>query len=102
MLAVLATAAPDVAWTSLGTFTLDHAAFPNISEFADSDPFLLCSSFNAAPLGKGKVYVVENVTEAVVAGDVTTLKQVQLDTPHFMWPNDVKVIPHDVFGFRAI
>merc|ERR1719454_1170000 len=97
MVATLAAAEPDVAWTSLGSFSMNHPAFPTISEFSNSDPFLLCSSFSGAPTGKGHVWVVPNVTEAVVAGDVSHLKEVQLDTPKFQWPNDVQVIPHDVF-----
>lgn len=43
-----------------------------------------------------------NITEAVKAGDVSKLKSVELNTPNFQWPNDVKVVPHDVFGQNAI
>jgi hypothetical protein len=96
LLAAIATATPDVAWESLGHFTLKNAAFPNISKFESSDKFLLCSSFGA--FSSGHVYVVPDITEAVVSGDVSSLKAVKLDTPNFEWPNDVKVIPHDVFG----
>jgi len=102
MVTAVAFAVPDVAWESIGHFKLNKAAFPNISQFGDSEPFLLCSSFKA--FGSGSVFVVPDVSEAVQAGDVSTLEPVKLDTHgfEFQWPNDVKVIPEEVFGFRAI
>jgi len=100
LIATLATATPDVAFESMGQFKLKHAAFPTISEFEDSDKFLLCSTFSA--FGSGNVYVVPDVSAAVQAGDVSTLESVKLDTPGFEWPNDVQVIPHDVFNNRSI
>jgi hypothetical protein len=45
---------------------------------------------------------VPDITEAVVAGDVSDLKQHKLKTPGFEWPNDVQVIPYDVFNNRSI
>ena len=100
LLATVAMAAPDVAWTSIGHFKLDHPAFPTVTSYADSESFLLCSSFQA--IGSGHVYVVPDVADAVKAGDVSTLVQHKLDTPGFAWPNDVQIVPEDVFGFRAI
>lgn len=61
-----------------------------------TDPFLLCSSFSA--LAAGAVYVVPGITAAVKSGNVSTLTSVKLTTPDFKWPNDVKVIPYDVFN----
>jgi len=81
MIAAVALAAPDVAWESIGHFKLNKAAFPNISQFGDSEKFLLCSSFKA--FGSGSVYVVPDITEAVQAGDVSTLEPVKLDTHSF-------------------
>lgn len=100
LLAGAAMAAPDVAWTSLGHFKMDHPAFPTISNFQGSEKFLLCSSFQA--FGNGHVYVVPDVSEAVKSGDVSSLQQHKLSTSAFQWPNDVQVVPEDVFGFRAI
>lgn len=102
MLAAVAFADPDVAWESIGRFKMNKPAFPNISKYSDSDPFLLMSSFKA--FGSGSIFVTENITEAVKAGDVSNLDSVKLDTHgfEFQWPNDVKTIPEDVFGFRAI
>ena len=71
LLAATATATADVAWESLGHFKLSNAAFPTVSEFADSDKFLLCSSFGA--LSSGHVYVVPDVADAVKSGDVSNL-----------------------------
>ena len=46
--------------------------------------------------------MVPGVKDAVIAGDVSALKAVQLDTPNFEWPNNIMVIPEDVFSERAI
>jgi hypothetical protein len=100
LLAAVAIATPDVAFESMGHFKLKHAAFPTVTKFEDSDKFLLCSSFGA--LSSGSVYVVPDVSDAVKSGDVSNLKSVQLKTPKFEWPNDVQVIPQEVFGYRAI
>lgn len=100
LLAAAVSATPNVNFTSIGQFKLKNAAFPTVSEFSDSDPFLLVSSFGA--LSSGAIYVVPSITEAIVAGDASTLKAQKLDTPKFEWPNDIKVVPHDVFNQRAI
>jgi len=104
MVATLATATPDVAWTSMGHFKVDKAAFLEIGNFAGSEKFLLASSFSAGPLGTGKVFVIPGVEAAVTAGSVDHLKQHQLDMHgvSLQWPNSVTIIPDDVFGFRAI
>lgn len=99
-LVAVASATPDVSFTSIGHFSLKNAAFPVVTEFQDSEKFLLCSSFGA--LSSGAIYVVPDVSAAVTSGNVATLKPVKLDTPSFEWPNDVQVVPHDVFGQRAI
>ena len=53
-------------------------------------------------MGKGHIYMVPNIRDAVNAGDVSSLDPVELDTPSFEWPNDIMVVPQDVFGERAI
>ena len=93
-------AKPDVAFTSLGTFSLKNAAFPAVTSFPGSETFLLVSSFGM--LSPGAVYVVPNLKEAIVSGSVKSLVSVKLETPNFIWPNCVEVIPHDVFNQRAI
>jgi len=100
LIAAFATATPDVAFESIGHFSLKNAAFPTVTSFSDSEKFLLCSSFGA--LSSGQIYVVPGVSEAVKGGDVSHLKSVQLNTPSFEWPNNVQVIPKEVFGYRAI
>lgn len=96
LLAAFAVATPDVAFTSIGHFSLKNAAFPTVTQFADSDKFLLVSSFGA--LSSGAIYVVPDITAAVKSGNVSKLSPVKLATPDFAWPNDVQVIPHDVFN----
>ena len=81
LLATLSVASPDVAWESLGHFKMSHPAFPAVSQFKNSDPFLLCSSFKA--MGSGKVWVVPNVADAVKTGDVSGLAEFELKTPSF-------------------
>ena len=72
-IAALATAEADVQWESLGHFKVSNAAFPTISQYKDSEKFLLCSSFKA--IGTGNIYIVPDITEAVQSGDVSDLKQ---------------------------
>jgi hypothetical protein len=87
LIATLASATPDVAFTSIGKFNLKNAAFPAVTSFQGSDPFLLVSSFGA--LSSGAIYVVPHVAEAVKANNVSKLAPVKLDTPSFEWPNNV-------------
>lgn len=71
-----------------------------MSKYSNSDDFLLVSSFGA--MSSGQIYVVPGVKDAVVKGSVANLKPVMLNTPKFSWPNNVKVVPEDVFGERVI
>ncbi len=100
LLAAAACATADVDFTSIGKFSVKNAAFPTVTRFEDSEPFLLVSSFGV--MSSGALYVVPDISAAVVAGDASTLKSNKLDTPHFEWPNNVQVVPRDVFGQRAI
>jgi hypothetical protein len=100
LLAAVTIATPDVAFESMGTFKLKNAAFPTVTKFEDSEKFLLCSSFGA--LSSGAIYVVPDISEAVTNDTVSKLKSEKLKTPSFEWPNDVQVIPQEVFGYRAI
>lgn len=72
-----------------------------MSKWSDSEDFLLVSSFGA--MSSGAIYVVPGVKEATINGDVSGLKSVKLDTPKFEWPNNIQVVPEDVFdGERVI
>ena len=99
-LAALATATADLTFTSNNKFKVKNAAFVNMGKFNDSDDFLLVSSFGA--MSSGHVYMVPGIKDAVKNGDVSSLEPVKLDTPSFEWPNDISVVPYDVFGERAI
>jgi len=69
-----------------------------VTEFHDSDPFLLVSTFTGSPIGKGHVYVVPEIKEAVINNTVSKLKEQKLDTGiSLQWPNDVKLVPSGVF-----
>jgi len=93
-------ATPDVSFRSLGTFELKNAAFPAVTSYPGSETFLLVSSFGM--FSPGAVYVVPNLKDAIVSGTVKALTSIKLETPNFIWPNCVEVIPHDVFEKRAI
>ena len=99
-LAAYASATADLTFTSNNKFSVKNAAFVNLGQFNGSEDFLLVSAF--APMSSGHVYMVPGVKEAVKNGDVSSLEPVKLDTPSFEWPNDISVVPHDVFGERAI
>ena len=99
-LAAIALAEADLTFTSNNKFSLKNAAFVNMGRFNGSEDFLLVSSFGA--MSSGHVYIVPGVKEAVKNGDVSALEPVKLDTPSFQWPNNISVVPHDVFGERAI
>jgi hypothetical protein len=104
LLAALSSAS-DVTWESNGHFKIKHPAFLNIASFDDGttyDPFLLVSGF--AAIGSGEIYVVPDITQAVIDRDISHLKETKLKTKgtSFSWPNQVEVVPYDVFGFRAI
>ena len=101
-LAAFASATADLDFTSANHFKLKHAAFVEVAKFEDEEEFLLVSTFTGSPFGHGHVYMVPNIRDAVKAGDVSDLDPVELDTPTFQWPNDVKAVPQDVFGERAI
>ena len=58
------------------------------------------SSFGA--LSSGAIYVVPKVADAVKNNTVAQLKPIELNTPSFAWPNNVQVVPQDVFNQRAI
>jgi len=61
-------AKPDVAFTSIGSFSLKNAAFPAVTSYPDSETFLLVSSFGM--LSPGAIYVVPNLKEAIVTNTV--------------------------------
>ena len=101
---VLATAqaVSDVAWTSMGHFKIKDPAFLSVTKFHDSDEFLLVSSFSA--FGNGSLYVVKDIKEAISTPNVAGMKDSKLKQGKFQWPNNVQVIPKEVFGdnVRAI
>ena len=100
-LAAMATANVDLEFNSQHKFNAKNPAFVNMGKFYGSDEdFLLVSSFGA--WASGKVYIVRGVKDAVVNGDVSDLTPTLLDTPSFKWPNNIEVIPYEVFGERAI
>ena len=90
----------DLELTSNNKFKVKNSAFINFGKWEDSEDFMIVSSFG--PMSSGHVYVVPGVKDAVIAGDVSSLEGVKLDTPHFEWPNNVEQVPFEVFDERAI
>ena len=99
-LAACAFAANDIAWTPAGRFDFKHPAFARVQKFEDSEEFLLVSQFSA--LAPGHIKMVTGIKDAVVNNTVEQLTETNLRTSAFTWPNDIRVIPKDVFGFNAI
>ena len=97
-LVAAAAATADLEFTSQGHFKIKHPAFVNVSKFDGGDDFLLVSQFSGMPMSPGHIYVVDDITAAVTNGDVSGLQIHKLDTPNFEWPNDVSVVPSDVFA----
>ena len=81
---------------------MTNPAFPSLTKFDDSDEFLLVSSFTGNPLGNGAIWVTPGVKGAVKNNTVSKLKSVKVkNIGNFEWPNDIKVIPGDVFGDKS-
>lgn len=55
-------------------------------------------------MSSGAVYVVPDIKDAIVNNTVSKLSPVPLPLhkTNFAWPNNVEVVPFDVFGLRAI
>ena len=70
----------DINFTSIGHFKQKHAAFIDITKFDDSEEFVLITEFSGMPLSNGSVTVVPGIKDAVVAGDVSSLKSSKLDS----------------------
>ena len=77
-LAGLAAAQADIDMTSIGSFKMKHPAFIKMTQFKDSEDFLLVSQFSAN--GSGHVYVIPDVKDATKNNDVSGLEPVKLDT----------------------
>jgi len=46
--------------------------------------------------------VTTNIAKAIQTKDLSVLSPVTLNTPSFLWPNDARVVPEDVFSERVI
>lgn len=53
----------------------------SVDKFEGSEDFMIVSTFGV--MGSGHIYMVENVKDAVIAGDAGQLKPVKLDTAKF-------------------
>merc|ERR1712166_24337 len=101
-IAAVAAATCDVAFKSMGKWKMKNPAFPSLTSFADSDPFLLVSSFTGSPIGNGSIWITPGVKDAVTNNTVSKLKAQKIkNIGNFEWPNDIKVIPADVFGDKS-
>ena len=90
----------DITWTPSGRFAASSPAFASVNKFKGGDDFLLFSSFNA--LRPGHIKMVRGIKDAVKNNTVDQLSATYLLTGDFQWPNDVQVIPHDVFNNKSI
>ena len=99
-LAGVSVAQKDLVFTSQGHMKMKKPSFTNVGSFEGTDDFFVIASFG--PLTSGSISMVPGIKDAVIAGDASVLSSVKLDTGSFEWPNNVEVVPSDVFGERAI
>jgi len=90
----------EIAWTPAARFNAGSPAFASVTNFKGGDDFILFSTFNA--FRPGHIKMVRGVKDAVINGTVDQLSPTKLNTGDLQWPNDVRVVPHDVFNTNAI
>ena len=69
-LAAAAMASDPTSFTDAGQFKIKHPAFLTVSQWEESDPFLLVSSFSGVPGSHGSVQIVSDLQPAVQDGTV--------------------------------
>ena len=57
--------AGDLEFTSIGTFKQKEAAFMHVTNFEDSETFLMFTAFSGTPWATGSISIVPGVKEAV-------------------------------------
>jgi len=67
-----------------------------MQQWPDSEPFLLTTAFGA--FSSGYLQVTTGVSDAIKKKTLSGLSPVKLNTPAFLWPNDARIVPMDVFG----
>lgn len=81
----------------LGQFTVPGgAAFLKINSYKNfSRPDLFVTTFTVNPFGRGRVFSVKNIGQ-----QIRNLPNVKIDTitTQLWWPNDVDIVPYEVFN----
>jgi hypothetical protein len=75
-------------------------AYIRVDKFPGGEEFLLISSFGGNV--PGAVSVIPNITDAIRNPSKISNLTAQVLNDTFNWPNDVNLIPNEVFGFEAI
>ena len=98
----------DINFTSLGKFSIENPNYIRVGKWTDfystSDPFLFVTSGLTSYTGEpGSITIVEGLKEAVIAGDVSTLKATKLDTgDKLIAPLDARMAPADAFQANRV
>jgi len=95
--AVLATVgfASSIGYRYLGKIQTSSPAFISVEKFEGQPEFLLISEFSA--LSSGKVSVIPNIGHIINERQFSQARRHQL-SDSFLWPNELTVVPSDVFG----
>ena len=80
-----------------GTYKTTNPAFLDFENGRGKD-LLIHSSFG--PLSSGKVWVTPSISQYVKENRIEDIKPVEIASG-FQWPNDVKLVPDEVFGTSA-
>ena len=94
----------DINFTSLGKLQIKNPSSVKIAQWEDqdspSDPFVLMNAGD----GFGSLSIVPGLKEAVIAGDVSTLEAIKLETDGYIYScHDYDVAPASAFdGNRVI
>ena len=98
----------DIDFKSLGKFSIENPNYLHVDvwwhNYSISDPFLYVTSGLTSYTGEpGSISIVEGLKEAVIAGDVSTLKATKLDTgDKLIAPMDPKMAPPMVFEANRV
>lgn len=84
-----------IGYKKVGQFNHPSPAFVRVAKFPNQKDHLLISQFTV--FGKGSVSVIPNIGDYLTAGSYDNVKSTTLSDA-FTWPNNVDVVPPQVFG----
>ena len=92
--------ASKIGYRQIGTIQMQKPAYIRVDKFPGGEEFLLISSFGG--FIPGSVSVIPNITDVIRNPSKLSNLTAQVLNNTFYWPNDVNLIPNEVFGFDGI